>query len=41
MKKTGTNGQDQYLAPMQGFFVRANAATGTVTFNTNARAYRK
>ncbi|MCF8360635.1 MAG: hypothetical protein K9H26_17915 [Prolixibacteraceae bacterium] len=31
----GTNGQNQYIAPMQGFFVKANTGAGSVTF-TNA-----
>ncbi|MCF8359985.1 MAG: T9SS type A sorting domain-containing protein [Prolixibacteraceae bacterium] len=33
---TGTNGQTQYIAPMQGFFVKATAA-GSVTFTNDAK----
>jgi hypothetical protein len=30
---SGTGGQDQYIAPMQGFFVRANTTGGSVAFS--------
>lgn len=36
---TGTNGGTQYIAPCQGFFVQANAETGSVTMNNGARLH--
>ena len=34
---TGTNGQDQYIAPLQAFFVRGNIGAGSVTFTNGAK----
>lgn len=35
--ETGTNGQNQYIAPMQGFFVKAESA-GSITFTNDAKS---
>lgn len=35
---TGSNGQTQYIAPMQGFFVQANAISPTLTFGNSSKS---